>query len=1189
MEKIYFFNSANFGFAEIDLRKKNLFFVGDNGSGKTTAIRAIHYYYNSDVKALGIDPNKRGFKDFYFQYENSFIIYQFSDYFVLVYKRNGEIRRIFSKQPFDLNRVVKNDEVVELKEVISYAKEAPLFYRPHTNGEFLRIIYGQDSRFLDFKLTSIRNYSTFVNLYNKIFNVNRAVFDTKSIKETIFTTLDRIEAGEIDYQEFVTELEEYRLYLNFYRAFKQELKTIDNLYRLKRELLQLGEELKRLEGEIAYRRKVEEEEKGRLEKGIEKIEKEWKIRKNQLEKFRRRLREIEGKIVTQIYTIKGEIEGLEKLKSRYTHSRLQRAEELIAQKEEIEKREVELRTRLEQLRGGVKGAIEEIEEEIGRLEREKRVLKEKLKEEEVRVRRHLEELFYEKLEKIKNEMGEREYLLREKIAEVEGEIEELEEKRKNYRRELEKLNSRFGQKREEIKGEIEREIGKLKGEIREKQRERENYLDAILKREKELKRVRREFEEEKERLEREYRKKVGKISEKMKFYTSILETKPNSFKEFLTQNVENWEEELYPVLDEKILSMDIELLKPRIKSETIFGIELDKSHLKSIPSMAEAEEELEKLRSRRHLLKGELEEKLEHLKKELQEKEITLLSQIEVAKEKGVKLKREVEILEERIGKLREKLQKKLEELNTLFKGEKGEIETSLRKIEKEIGKRREEIKKIFREIKNLQKEMEKARKKLEQEKKGELEKRIGLLRRKMEEEKKKLDKKIGELKSKRGEITRDQRIKELERELEQIKKLKGEIQQEEIFLKEWERVRGKIAQLPSLRQELEKWEGYLRRWKKFGEKLERRGESRLEKLEELKGELHRKLEIVKEGLARVSKLPHSAPPIPTERYLKELFSIYTGKKEEESLKKASFRNVASQLNSRLRRYPIEGVEVNFNLELLTNLVPAELEKVDELYLFKEKKFEILNRTRLKGLKNLVSGILEKKLESFESAKEDFLTQVRRINQNLEKVDFGIVGDIKIEVEESKRSILKLFRKIRRRVEDLIGLMDTQESLFFDSREGLKSLETIIRLFGEIKREVGEGSFSLVDVIEINVKFRENNRPTTLKIIKNESSTGGSILLKIAIAVSLLELFIKHNPATFFLILDEVSMLSTKNQKILKEYVNQRGLGVIYVTPDLPLVDVEEIDIYKFRNINGQFEVVKLINDPGIQIPPSYQ
>jgi len=68
------------------------------------------------------------------------------------------------------------------------------------------------------------------------------------------------------------------------------------------------------------------------------------------------------------------------------------------------------------------------------------------------------------------------------------------------------------------------------------------------------------------------------------------------------------------------------------------------------------------------------------------------------------------------------------------------------------------------------------------------------------------------------------------------------------------------------------------------------------------------------------------------------------------------------------------------------------------------------------------------------------------------------------------------------------------------------------------------------------------------------------------------------------LILDEVSVLSTKNQKLLKEFVNERGLGVIYVTPDLPLVDVEDIDIYKFRNVGGEFEVVKLIGKEKIGV-----
>jgi len=210
------------------------------------------------------------------------------------------------------------------------------------------------------------------------------------------------------------------------------------------------------------------------------------------------------------------------------------------------------------------------------------------------------------------------------------------------------------------------------------------------------------------------------------------------------------------------------------------------------------------------------------------------------------------------------------------------------------------------------------------------------------------------------------------------------------------------------------------------------------------------------------------------------------------------------------------------------------------------------------------------------------LFQVRRINKNLSKVNFGIIRNIRIEIEENKRSVLKIFENIKNNIGDLLGML-SEESLFFDNVQSERKLKKIEEEFNLIKKEINKESFSLVDVVDINVKFIENEKENNLKVIKNESSTGGSILLKIAIAVSLLELFIKEK-ADLFLILDEVSVLSTKNQKILKNYVNERGLGVIYVTPDLPLVDVDEIDIYKFRNIKGEFEVIKLIAKEGIKI-----
>ena len=108
------------------------------------------------------------------------------------------------------------------------------------------------------------------------------------------------------------------------------------------------------------------------------------------------------------------------------------------------------------------------------------------------------------------------------------------------------------------------------------------------------------------------------------------------------------------------------------------------------------------------------------------------------------------------------------------------------------------------------------------------------------------------------------------------------------------------------------------------------------------------------------------------------------------------------------------------------------------------------------------------------------MSQIRRINQNLSKIDFGIVRDIKIE--NSNKNILKIFESIKSLIEDLLTLL-VEESLFFDKIESERKLKKIDEL---------------------------------LNVIKNESSTGSSsILLKMAITVSLLELFIKKKLICF--------------------------------------------------------------------------
>jgi flagellar biosynthesis GTPase FlhF len=1181
MNKIYFFNAANFSFAEIDLRKKNVFFVGDNGSGKTTTIRAIHYYYNSDVKALGIDANKESFKDFYFKYDNSFIIYEFEDYFVLMYKKRGEIKKRFSKQKFNLKRVLIGDEIVPLEDVISYAREAES-YMPQTNDEFKRIIYGLDRKNLDFKLTTIRNYNTFINLYNKIFNVNKAVFDAKSIKETIFTTLDRIEAGEIEYEDFLNEINQFRQYFVFYNTFKNQKENIEKLYMLKNDLIKLQNELNNLIKKISYKKEFEEKE---IESLIQKL--------NYFEKRKNRLFRLIGSIdkKTKNYIncfneklakIETQINEINKLKEKFSLDKVQRAEGKIVKKEEKHSKLIALQTSLNGLLKGIKSQKEEIDEAINRLKIEKRILKEEQKEEEIRLKRNLEEIYEEKIQKKVEESLKREKEIIGNIGEIEKEIESYIEKRKDYEKELSEIYLKYKEKENSLKNEFEKALQEKDKEKKELLKEKDNLVDENYKLNRKLKKLKDDLEEKIEKTEIFYKKELSEIDEKIKHYKNILKTIPNSFKEFLVQNVENWEEELYPVIDKALLSMDINDLKPKVVSNKIFGIELDKTKLDSIPTMREAEEEIEKLNNLKIALDEGKNQKLKILNKDYQAQEIEITSLIEVNNEKIKDIEEKIKLIEKEKNELKEKLKDELKQLNKIKTDEERLIKINISKIDEIIKSLREKIEQFRNEIKRNKKELEKAKQELLKQKDRDFKEKKEEIDKKYKEKEKEIDEKIKELSYKKEKISKDERIAELEKEIEKLKEELKEIEKAELLLQEYNSKKEFMEKLPVFKQQKEKLENYKVRLNQTSEKIYKKLNDKIANIEKEIDEINKKIDLIKEGLKKVESLTLSEEKEESNEFLTKLIDEYKIKESEFREKRLFIKEVASKIKTSLNRFAMEGLEVNFDIEKLASLIKDEIEKVDELYLFKNKKFEVLNKTRFKELKNLLGGLLEKRLDNFERSKEEFIDQVKRINKNLSKVDFGIVKNIKIEIEENKKSILKIFEEIKNEVTDLLGFL-YEESIFFDNRLSERKLRKIEELFNKIKKEINKDSFSLIDVVDINVKFVENEKENTLKVIKNESSTGGSILLKIAIAVSLLELFLKEK-ANFFLILDEVSVLSTKNQKLLKEYVNERGLGVIYVTPDLPLVDVEGIDIYKFRNVGGEFEVVKLIAEEGIKI-----
>ena len=70
LNRIILINSAQVKYAEINL-DGNIHFIGTQGAGKSTALRAILFFYNADTLKLGIAKEKKSYADYYFQYSSA--------------------------------------------------------------------------------------------------------------------------------------------------------------------------------------------------------------------------------------------------------------------------------------------------------------------------------------------------------------------------------------------------------------------------------------------------------------------------------------------------------------------------------------------------------------------------------------------------------------------------------------------------------------------------------------------------------------------------------------------------------------------------------------------------------------------------------------------------------------------------------------------------------------------------------------------------------------------------------------------------------------------------------------------------------------------------------------------------------------------------------------------------------------
>jgi len=161
LSKIIFIESANIKYSEVNV-DGNVHFIGTQGVGKSTILRALLFFYNANQQKLGIPVGKKTFVDFYFPFQNSYIIYEViretGPFCVLVFKSQGRVCFRFFDTSYDKEYFIDGEgKIFESWDKIKMAFGKNINYTKKIDRyeDYRNILYG-NSQGLD---PAFRKYS----------------------------------------------------------------------------------------------------------------------------------------------------------------------------------------------------------------------------------------------------------------------------------------------------------------------------------------------------------------------------------------------------------------------------------------------------------------------------------------------------------------------------------------------------------------------------------------------------------------------------------------------------------------------------------------------------------------------------------------------------------------------------------------------------------------------------------------------------------------------------------------------------------------------------------------------------------------------------------------------------------------------------------------------------------------------
>ena len=636
LRKIVFINSANIRYAEVKL-DGNVHFIGTQGVGKSTLLRAVLFFYNADKLHLGIPKEMKSFDEFYLPHANSYMVYEVEHehgpFSILALRSSGRACYRFVDAAYRKEWLVdEHGEVTAEWKVIRERLGGAYMSKIIDRYEQYRdILYGNKQtlgkEFARFRLLETNSYQNIPRSIQNVFLNSR--LDANFIKDIIIHSMSDEEAN-IDLGYFrrqVADFEQeykdiscwFKLNQKGESSVRKQADAVVNAYH---ELLYMKQQIAELCGELKYAERVSREKLPLIEARIAALRQEQERQRRLLSEIQRKHDEEKTRLNQEQGVVN---DKLRRLKERKEYYLAQQIEQVISRCEK---------------EPSVKTALDSHKEKLADLTARFNDVTSKYKVLHQNITHQLETFRQAQQQRILTEEQERQKTdgrLQEAYNEARAEIEQsFEEKMATA------TNAIDTAKTEQTDCEKELLIIKYLAPYKEEKDLLQQQLNELLLNEKgltgrvssltsDIKRILAEYDKKEAEMRADYQRKseeklaeIEKYSEQMVSIRRLLERTKGSLYEWLEENKADWDQNIGKVINEEKVLYQTGLHPQKTEGASLFGVKLDLTdlpvHIRKPKQLEEEKAMLEKEQKRAkdewHQLQQQQEKAVEALKRQ---------------------------------------------------------------------------------------------------------------------------------------------------------------------------------------------------------------------------------------------------------------------------------------------------------------------------------------------------------------------------------------------------------------------------------------------------------------------------------------------------------------------------------------------------------------------------------------------